>query len=377
MLLSDFEILRPPYETDQQSSLEWLLKAHTEAEKQKEHPDLPEFCKTLSEKLWRVACKPNRIEKRGHILADYLHTNWDQMEIYRLTKAPSGENLSVRSERFANYVDTVFEKYYPEGSSPPDDLIHVTCTGYVAPSGAQKLASRRAWGHLITITHAYHMGCYASIPAIRMASGFLAQDLSKKTADIVHTEICSLHMNPAEHQTDQLISQSLFADGFIKYTLQREIEKPHLKLLSIEEEIIPNSTKAMTWNVVDWGFKMTLAKEIPVLIARALSAFVERLAKKANIPLETLLKSALFAVHPGGPQILLHVQKVLNLGDAQLEKSFKILKMFGNMSSATLPHIWESILKDSTTPNHTLIVSLAFGPGLSVTGSIMEKLCGS
>lgn len=376
MLLSNFQILRPPYESDQETSLNWLIQAHTESEKQKQNPNLPEFAKTLSEKLWRIGCKPNRIEKRGHILADYLHTNWDQMEVYRLSKSPSGENLSIRSQHFGNYVDTVFEQYYPEGSSPPDDLVHVSCTGYVSPSGAQKLASKRTWGHHVTITHAYHMGCYASIPAIRMASGFLALDSAKHTADIVHTEICSLHVNPGEHQADQLVSQSLFADGFIKYTVQKQTNKTHFKILSIQEEIIPNSIYAMTWNVVDWGFKMSLAKEIPVLIARALPLFVERIAKKANIPLERLLKTSLFAVHPGGPQILLHVQKVLGLEDPQLAYSFKILKMFGNMSSATLPHIWESILKDPTVPNNTLIVSMAFGPGLSVTGSIMEKVCG-
>jgi len=375
MLLSNFQILRPPYETDQESSLNWLIQAHTEAERQKQHPNLPEFTQTLSEKLWRIGCKPNRIEKRGHILRDYLHTNWDQMEIYRLSKSPSGENLSIRSKHYASYVDTVFEQYYPEGSAPPDDLVHVSCTGYVAPSGAQKVASKRKWGHQITITHAYHMGCYASIPAIRMASGFLALDPTKQMADIVHTEVCSLHVNPEGHEADQLVSQSLFADGFIKYTVQKQTDQPHLKILSIQEEIIPDSIDAMTWNVVDWGFKMSLAREIPVLIARALFPFVERLAKKAGIPLETLLKKAFFAVHPGGPQILLHVQKVLQLEEMQLSHSFQILKMFGNMSSATLPHIWESILKDETIPNHTLIVSLAFGPGLSVTGSIMEKVC--
>ena len=47
------------------------------------------------------------------------------------------------------------------------------------------------------------------------------------------------------------------------------------------------------------------------------------------------------------------------------------------MSSATLPHIWESILADPEAEDRSLLVSLAFGPGLSISGSIMEKSCGS
>jgi predicted naringenin-chalcone synthase len=277
----------------------------------------------------------------------------------------------------------------------------VSCTGYVSPSGAQKIASIHNWGSQTTITHAYHMGCYASIPAIRIGSGFLALDPEKTRADIVHTEICSLHTNPSNHNADQLVSQSLFADGFIKYSVYREplgfvnsggpqnsqnltvrgIKKteikPHIRILAIQEEIIPNSTKSMTWNVMHWGFEMTLSKEIPVLIARALPLFLEHLAKKAHLSLELLTKKALFAVHPGGPKILVYIQELFKLTDAQMTHSFNILKNYGNMSSATLPHIWESILNDESIPDSTLIVSMAFGPGLSITGAIMEKkICG-
>ena len=160
MILSDFEIIRPPYETSQEKTLDWLIDAHTESERQKGHPDLALFRKELSEKLWHIGCKPEWIAKRGHITPDYLHKNWEEMEIFRLTQFPEGMNLSFRSQHFEKHVDQIFETYYGEKSSPPDDLIHVSCTGYVSPSGAQKIASKRNWGLKTTVTHAYHMGCY-------------------------------------------------------------------------------------------------------------------------------------------------------------------------------------------------------------------------
>lgn len=378
MILSDFQIIRPSYEIGQEDALNWLLDAHTEAESRISNADKESFRKHLSEKLWKVGCKPDRISKRGHMTPDYLHKNWDQMELYRLTHSPEGENLSIRSRHFGKYVDEIFLQYYPEEQAcPPDDLIHVSCTGYVSPSGAQKIASLRNWGHQTTITHAYHMGCYASIPAIRMALGFLSYGSNKNRTDIVHTEVCSLHTNPSNHNTDQLVSQSLFADGFIKYSVKRFDENTHLKVLAVHEEIIPASIDAMTWSVAHWGFEMTLAKEVPVHISRFLPQFLKTLAGKSGIALEKLLSEAIFAVHPGGPKILVYIEELLRLKKSQMAYSFEILKNYGNMSSATLPHIWDAVLRDPQVASNTPIVSLAFGPGLSITGSIMEKICGS
>ena len=75
MILSDFEILRPPHETNQEATLHWLVEAHVASEKSQD----PAFRAALTEKLWRVGCKPDRIAKRGHIVQDYLHQDYTQM----------------------------------------------------------------------------------------------------------------------------------------------------------------------------------------------------------------------------------------------------------------------------------------------------------
>ena len=361
MCLSDFHLIRPPFETSQEETLAWLIAAHRASDGTE-----------VEEQLLRVGCKPDRIAKRGHINPDYLHRDWSQMEIFRLLENPAGLGLNVRSAIYSKHADQIFEEFYPTEENPPEDLIHVTCTGYIAPSGAQKLISKRRWGEKTTVTHAYHMGCYGSIPALRMAKGFLYS--SKQRVDIVHTEICSIHANPSLHTLDQLVSQSLFADGFIKYSMRENKENLGLLLHTTREEIIPDSTGAMSWDVVNWGFAMSLSKEVPVLIKRALRGFLERLAKNTKWTSEELCKNALFAVHPGGPKILVYIQELLNLQDAQIKDSFEILKQYGNMSSATLPHIWKQILENA--PHGTPIVSLAFGPGLSICGAIMETQCG-
>jgi predicted naringenin-chalcone synthase len=61
------------------------------------------------------------------------------------------------------------------------------------------------------------------------------------------------------------------------------------------------------------------------------------------------------------------------LRPTQVAASRAVLKACGNMSSATLPHVWAGILADPAVPSGTLITSLAFGPGLTIYGAMLRK----
>jgi predicted naringenin-chalcone synthase len=56
----------------------------------------------------------------------------------------------------------------------------------------------------------------------------------------------------------------------------------------------------------------------------------------------------------------------------QFSHSAKVLNHYGNMSSATLPHIWKAVWDDLSIPNVSKIISLAFGPGLTLAGAVLE-----
>ncbi len=225
------------------------------------------------------------------------------------------------------------------------------------------------------------MGCYGSISAIRIGLGFFhtpSPALPFPPIDIVHTEICSIHMNPSLHRTDQLVMQTLFGDGYIKYSLVSEQEAEqskgaHLKILSLHEETIPESLHCMSWQCENWGMGMTLSKEVPVLIGRSLSSFLNHLIEQVGLDWKELCETSFFAIHPGGPKIIEQIADLLNLKPTQIQYSQSILREYGNMSSATLPHVWQQILDDPSVPFGAKIISLAFGPGLSISGGLFEK----
>lgn len=214
---------------------------------------------------------------------------------------------------------------------------------------------------------------------MRIAAGYRASSAAADTGercDIVHTEICSLHLNPARHDPEQLVVQSLFADGFIRYSLgdaPAAGEGAGLEILAFAERIVRESLIDIRWAPGDFGMRMTLSRNVPDKVGPELEAFAEALADASGLT-RTALAGAVWAVHPGGPRIVDKVEEWMRLEASQVRASREILFERGNMSSATLPHIWDRILSDDSVRPGTLVVSLAFGPGLTIYGAVMRKI---
>ncbi|WP_413576698.1 3-oxoacyl-[acyl-carrier-protein] synthase III C-terminal domain-containing protein [Bdellovibrio sp. HCB290] len=369
MYLGNFHSIEPPHQVSQNESLDWLSSAHHLAQRDQTHTK-EDYLKLLH----RVGCSEQQINRRFFFVPDVGEKNWAENKIYPIHTKNRGVSMHHRHEYYHEIVQKLFGQIY-DSRSFPDDMIHVSCTGYVSPSAAQLVALRSP--KPVTVTHSYHMGCYGAFPALRMAAGFLANDLilgQKQSVDLVHTELCSLHLNPEDPTLEQMVIQSLFADGCIAYRMSHERPPTGFKILSLYEEIIPNSADAMEWMVSDWGMKMTLSKDVPSMVGAVIPEFTHRWLKSRGYNLAEIQRNAVFAVHPGGPKIIDQVEKQLELNSSQVEASRRLLFSRGNMSSATLPHLWERILADSSIPSGTKIISYAFGPGLTVCGGLMEKL---
>jgi predicted naringenin-chalcone synthase len=382
-LLTRFSMRQPPHRIEQSRALDWLAQAHAASRTTLESlsaADRAAFADRVRKVIERCACGPTKIGTRAHVVADVGRTDWAGMAIYDVTHDPRGQGTAARTRLFGEAVNAYFEAEYEHDERPPDEIVHVTCTGYVSPSGAQRLVADKGWGDVTRVTHAYHMGCYAAFPAVRVAAGSLglpaslgASDETGRRVDIVHTELCSLHLAPGDHSVEQLVIQSLFADGFIRYSICEDDRAPGLRVLAMGERILPRSSEAMAWAVSDHGMQMTLSRDVPDRVAGSLRPFVSDLYAKAGMTLGADHARTVFAIHPGGPKIIDRVREVLELTDAQVQASRDVLFDHGNMSSATVPHIWMRIVADANVAPGTPVVSLAFGPGLTVCGALLRK----
>ncbi len=388
-MLGHFRALRARHLPTQAQTLDWLAHAHARAEAQlaafEGRPfDEHSFFERMKHRLARFGCDSSQIATRGHELEDCSHLDWDRMLVYRLNEAASGAGMSARTKVFGSIAGHALQKLFVEVDAAPRHLIHVTCTGYEAPSAAQLLVAAKNWGQRTSVTHAYHMGCYAALPAVRIATGLAAQPGGQPArggddarVDVVHTELCSLHLNPLRHDPEQLVIQSLFADGCIAYSVWDEAPPPRrdslLAVLSQVEWIVPDSAESMAWFCSDFGMEMTLARDVPAKIGEALVPFVERLLAEAGERSDAS-ERAVFAIHPGGPKIVDQVATTLRLADVQVAFSRAVLLERGNMSSATLPHVWQAIAKSPSVYDGQLVISLAFGPGLTLSGAVLRKV---
>ena len=388
-----FQALPPLLLASQEQTLDWLASAHATAAGLLGDPDpFAEVVARMARRLHRFGCKPAQIGTRGYDTFDVQTHDFAASGLYALgahktsgaSVGPNSSSLGERSAIFAARVRQVFADFYPEpsaassGPPAPDHLIHVTCTGYIAPSAPQQLVGERGWHEQTAVTHAYHMGCYAAFPAIRIAEGLTRSAMARARqpyrVDIVHTELCTLHLNPADSTPEQMVVHSLFADGHIKYSLQPPGSlRRGFRLLHVLEQIVPDSVGDMSWTPDHWGFRMGLSREVPRKIGGSIRAFVQRLAQQSGCDLGSLMREARFAIHPGGPKIIESLQELLELRDDQTAQSKEVLFARGNMSSATLPHVWMA-LDQAELPPGTKIVSLAFGPGLTIFGSIFEVI---
>ena len=276
-------------------------------------------------------------------------------------KAPSlGERMRFFNSRVSQVLTHELSQY--SNATFPESLIHVSCTGYESPSPAQRALTRLGKTHC-EVLHIYHMGCSAAVPGLR--SGLGQMSLGKKTS-VFHSELCGLHFSDrAFDSAEQKIVQSLFGDAYGLYDISSEPKTPCFKVVKTLEQIIPDTSELMKWQIEEPAFRMELDRQVPIVIGSHLRPFVRMLCE------DKPWDSFHFAVHPGGPKILEAVAQGLELSPHQMRASQELLKTYGNLSSATLIGLWQQKLE--ACEKGDILVSLAFGPGLTMAGAVFEK----
>ncbi len=338
-----------------------------------------QILRNTHQQIERYALKENHIHFRNTVLLTDDHFSLDKKElklpfIYdNFYENPKGRTVDVRMRFFKEKTQLILDDFFKADIKIPEHIIFVTSTGYESPNPLQELLSKKNWE--TTHTNCFANDCYAAFPAIEMAIGNLYNPFTNYSEiDLAHVEFNSIHVDISDDSPENLIVMSLFGDGAIQYKVTNNSNATGIRVDHILQKLIPNSSDQMNWSLGSYQFKMTLKPYVPLFIDDHIEAFVQQLFKHQSITLAEAKQKAIWAIHPGGPKIVDFIQQKLNLSDEQVIHSRKVLHNYGNMSSATLPHIWRDIIDDDSINKQTPIVSLAFGPGLTVYGLVGEKV---
>ena len=392
VVLADFQrvVMSPPCPQDElkQIQVHFMTIAQSAKHGIASDDERRELGRVIEERMARYGASSRHIAARqvGVLHSDFVTHDpgaTGSKKLYGDLRVATGEQLDARMALFEQTACAVLERIYVDGAAQPDGIVHATCSGYVSPSPVQVFLSRRGWLNT-DVTHSYHMGCYGAFPAVRTALGLVGSSYSslptpKKRVDIVHTEFLSLHFDLLGETPAAFVTSTLFADGFIKYSAypQAEFSKTGgrgLRVLSFEERILPDSLPEMTLRPGPLQFDMSLSKRVPFLIRDSIAEFVLSLSRQAGVDFEREKDRMVFAIHPGGPAILNQIRTRLGIEESQIALSRKVLLENGNMASATAPHIWEQIVDSGEIPVGAKVLSMAFGPGLTVIGALFEKV---
>ncbi len=279
---------------------------------------------------------------------DHGPTTAERMGHYELHAAP----LALRAARQA------LERS-PLGPSEITHLVTVSCTGFYAPGVDVALIKGLGLAATTERTHVGFMGCHAALNALRVARAFTDSDPRARVL-VCAVELCSLHYHYG-WDPQQVVANSLFADGAAALVGVPADAAPAgaWRLAASGSCLIPDSESAMTWSIGDHGFVMTLSKQIPALIGRALRPFMTRWLEQQGLALADVLT---WAVHPGGPRIVTAVEEALGLDGSSTATSREILDQNGNMSSPTVLFVLDR-LRERNAPRPC--VAVGFGPGLN------------
>lgn len=247
-------------------------------------------------------------------------------------------------------------------------LIVVCCTGMYAPGLDIDLVHALNLSRNVQRTAINFMGCHASFNALKVADAVCKSSPEARVL-IVSTELCSLHFQRTASD-DNLLANALFGDGSASILVDaRKGSRLSLRIEDFHNDLAPEGRSEMAWTIGNVGFEMRLSSFVPDLIREGVGELIKGLLEKVSVDLSAIQH---FAIHPGGKKILQVLEEVLPISREKNYAAYHVLRNFGNMSSPTVLFVLKEIVRTLHRGSAgERILSLAFGPGLTLEGMVL------
>jgi alkylresorcinol/alkylpyrone synthase len=251
-----------------------------------------------------------------------------------------------------------------------DHLFLATGTGIATPSVDARLANRLGMRHMLKRTPIFGLGCAGGAAAIGRAADYV-RAFPDQAAMAVSVELCSLTLQREDLSVANMIASGLFGDGAAAVILcgsgRNDCAGP--RVIASHSAFYAETERAIGWDLIESGFKIVLSPQLPELVRTHLRAEVDQLLREHSLIRNDISH---WIVHPGGPKMLNAVEAALELPDGALERSWRLMRTTGNLSSASVLFILAEVTNAQVGKAGEWGILLAMGPGFSVEMALLR-----
>jgi len=319
-----------------------------------------------------------RLDARSHLIARTVLQRDNGIEARRLAIDSLAEVFAIDPDtlarRFLTHAPALATRAaaraIAEAGLEPADIDAVvvsTCTGYLCPGLTGYVIERLQLRSDIQAFDLVGHGCAAALPNLQLAHALLSTDPCKHVLSVC-VEVSSAAMY-LDDDPGVLISACLFGDGAGAAILSRQPQPVGRRIEWIDSTslIDPAQRKALMFEQRAGMLRNILTRAVPELAAEHAQGVLRTVLARAG--LDTSDVSA-WIMHAGGRDVLLALERRLELDAADLRYSAAMLREYGNLSSAFVFFVLEAALADGAPGGRWWLSS--FGAGFSCYGALLS-----
>lgn len=248
-----------------------------------------------------------------------------------------------------------------------DYIITVSCTGIMIPSLDAFIVNELGMRTDVVRLPVTEMGCAAGVSGLIYASNFLKANPGKRAA-VIAVESPTATFQHNDYSMANMVSAAIFGDGAACVLISSEADATGPRIVGEEMYHFKDATHLMGFDLTNTGLKMILDPAVPQTIAEHFPDIIYPFLANLGSSIERV-EHLIF--HPGGRKIVQTVEKLFGKLGKNIEDTRETLRLYGNMSSATVLYVLERFIqKDIPVGDQGLILS--FGPGFSAQRVLLE-----
>lgn len=248
-----------------------------------------------------------------------------------------------------------------------DAVIISTCTGYLCPGLTSYAIERLGLRPDVMALDLVGQGCGAALPNLHTGAALLAAGQAMHVLSVC-AEVCSAAFY-LDNDPGVLVSACLFGDGAGAAVLSSDPIPGRRPIQWITSRTItnPEDRDLLRFEQKGGMLRNLLSLQVPELAAQYAAQVLDETLRVAGLA-QSDIRAWIW--HGGGRNVLDALQARLELSDADVQWSRRILSGYGNLSSAFVYFVLKAALEGQAAGGWWWLS--AFGAGFSCHGALLK-----